>query len=150
MLATPNSASAIPWSIRRLGRQARRPAFLNGCWRAACVWLLAAGIPAAAQTNPTPGLKADFAARARQTFEAARARSTADTNDLAAALQFARASYDWADYATKDSQKAAIAQQGIESCRRIIKMTNSSAPGHYYLGMNLGQLADARRGLEGL
>ena len=34
-----------------------------------------------------------------------------------------------------------LAQQGIAACRQLIARTPKSAPAHYYLAMNLGQLA---------
>ena len=64
-----------------------------------------------------------------------------DTNDFAAAWQFARACYDFADFATNDTERATLAVQGIAACRQLLARQPKSAPGHYYLGMNLGQLA---------
>ena len=46
--------------------------------------------------------------------------------------------------------KADIAQKGIAACRGLVEKNPDSAPGHYYLAMNLGQLADAHKGLEAL
>ena len=65
------------------------------------------------------------------------------TNDSAAALQLARASFDFADFATNNAEHADIAKTGIAACRQWLAREPKSAPGHYYLAMNFGQLAEA-------
>jgi tetratricopeptide (TPR) repeat protein len=87
-------------------------------------------------TNPV------FAARAEKAFRLAQIQNAPATND-AAAWQFARACFDLADFATNDTQRAAIARQGIAACRDLLAHETNSAPGHYYLAMNEGQLAQA-------
>jgi tetratricopeptide (TPR) repeat protein len=57
------------------------------------------------------------------------------------ACEFARACFDRADFATNDAQRAAIAEQGIAACRQAILLAPDSAAAHFYLGVNLGQLA---------
>ena len=103
----------------------------------AAFFLVAAGL--AALANPeTNNL---FAARARAEFHRAQIQSQADTNDPVAAWQFARACYDFADFATNDTERATLAVQGIAAGRQLLAHWPQSAPGHYYLAMNLGQLA---------
>ena len=82
-----------------------------------------------------------FAGRAEAEFHRAQARLQSVTNDPAAAWQFARACYDFEDFATNDTGRATLAIQGIAACRQLLAQQPKSAPGHYYLGMNLGQLA---------
>lgn len=96
--------------------------------------------PAAATNDP-----AAFVRRAGENFKAAQARFLAETNNPEAEWQFGRAAFDWADHATSDAQRATIAQQGIAACRRLIERDPDSAPGHYYLAMNLGQLARTKK-----
>jgi len=98
----------------------------------------------------TPADPAQFAKRAEKAFTDAKTRFEADTNNAEAAWQLGRACYDWADYATTDTRKAEIARLGIAACRKLVEKDTNSALGHYYLAMDLGQLADARRGFEGL
>jgi tetratricopeptide (TPR) repeat protein len=57
------------------------------------------------------------------------------------AWQFARTCFDLADFATNNTERADIAQQGIDAARRAIADQPDSGPAHYYLGLNLGQLA---------
>jgi hypothetical protein len=64
--------------------------------------------------------------------------------DVQAAWQYARACFDLADFATNRSQRADLAEQGIGACRQALAHQSNSAPLHYYLGLNLGQLARTR------
>ena len=89
----------------------------------------------------SPETNAVFAARARKAFESAQVQFQSNTNDAGAGVQFARACFDFADFATNDASRAALAQQGIAVCRQITAQNPKLAAGHYYLAMNLGQLA---------
>ncbi len=82
-----------------------------------------------------------FAARAGAEFHRAQVQLQSNTNDSAVVWLFARACYDFADFATNDTERATIAIQGIAASRKLLAHQPESAPGHYYLGMNLGQLA---------
>ena len=83
-----------------------------------------------------------FAVRAEKAFRLAQIQLASGTN-YSIAWQFARACFDFADLATNDIQRAAIARQGIAACRELLARKTNSAPGHYYLAMNEGQLAQA-------
>jgi hypothetical protein len=82
-----------------------------------------------------------FAARAATEFHRTQIQFQSDTSNTTNAWQFARASYDFADFATNDAQRAALANQGIAACRQIMVRQPKTAAAHYYLAMNLGQLA---------
>jgi tetratricopeptide (TPR) repeat protein len=82
-----------------------------------------------------------FAARAREEYHLAQTRYREDADDSTNAWQFARSCYDAADFATNASERALLADQGIDACRQLIASIPESAPAHYYLAMNLGQLA---------
>jgi hypothetical protein len=84
-----------------------------------------------------------FAARAEKEFLQAQKQFAAQPGDVATAWQFGRASFDWAEFATNDAQRAALAQTGIDACCQSLAHAPKSAPAHYYLAMNFGQLADA-------
>ena len=73
-------------------------------------------------------------ARAQKQFEAEPANN-------AAACEFARAAFDRGEFATNDTERASIAVQGIAACRTVLKRDPKCVPAHFYLGMNLGQLA---------
>ena len=109
-------------------------------WPWAAGFLLLAGLGtalAAAPPNPV------FVARAAAEFDRTRAQYQSNTNDSAAALSFVRACFDFADLATNETQRAMLANQGITACHQWIAREPHSAPAHYYLAMNFGQLAQA-------
>jgi len=103
--------------------------------------LWAVGSPLLAE-EPTSRI---FAARAEAEWHRAQARFLSYTNDSAAAWQFARACYDLNDFVTNNAGRADLANQGIVACRHLLAMESNSAPGHYYLAIELGQLADTKR-----
>lgn len=111
----------------------------NRWWWCATRLLVAASL--------TMGVAADlpqagaFAARALRVFEQARQQHQLQPEAPTAAWQFARACFDWAEFATNDTQRAAIAEEGIAVSRRLVREQPHLAPAHYYLAMNLGQLA---------
>jgi tetratricopeptide (TPR) repeat protein len=84
-----------------------------------------------------------FLLRAEAEFLRAQKVFNAATNDAAARLQFARASFLYADLATNETQRAGIAQTGIAVCRQWLAGDPKSAPAHYYLAATLGELAQA-------
>src|SRR5437879_1335025 len=89
----------------------------------------------AASAEPNP------AAAARRLYRSAQAWYAKDPTNSTLAWEFARACYDAAEYATNNAERAEIAQQGITACIQLLARQPNSAPGHYYFGMNLGQLA---------
>ena len=109
-------------------------------WMVAAILLSAvAGMVFAGESlNPV------FAGRAGAEFHRAQTQFQSHTNDSAAAWQFARACYDFADFATNNADRAALAELGIAAGHQLLAREPKSAPGHYYLAMNFGQLADAR------
>jgi tetratricopeptide (TPR) repeat protein len=82
-----------------------------------------------------------FTARVRTEFYRAQNQFQSDTNNSTNAWQFARACYDFADFATNDAERADIANQAISACRQLVTREPKIAAAHYYLAMNLGQLA---------
>jgi hypothetical protein len=96
---------------------------------------------ASAQADPRGPGNAEFAGKARKAYDDAKTRFETDTNNPEAMWQFARACFDQADYATNSANRAEVAEEGIAVSRFLLKIATNSVPGHYYLGMNLGQLA---------
>lgn len=81
-----------------------------------------------------------FAQRAGAAFHQAQIRYQSHKNDAVSGWQFARTCFDWADWATNKTQRADVARQGMDACHQSLSLTNSAAA-HYYLALNLGQLA---------
>jgi len=98
--------------------------------------------PADAQTNSAGIItNVDPAARARQAFEQASALFQKDPLKSEAVWQFARATFDLGEFATNGTERAALAQKGIAACKQLLEREPGSLQAHYYLAMNLGQLA---------
>jgi tetratricopeptide (TPR) repeat protein len=110
--------------------------------------MMAAGMNLFAADGNGPALvdgKPAFASQTRMIYEAAKSRYAAQTNNAEAACDFGRACYDWADYATADRQRVEIAREGIAACKGLIMQDPDSVAGHYYMGMNLGQVAQTKK-----
>ncbi len=105
----------------------------------AALWLALAGH---AQADPTTNRI--FIIRAQKAFFQTQLNYEANTNSATNAWLFGRACFELADLATNDTQRAEAARHGIEACRQLTTHEPGFAPGHYYLAMNLGQLAKAR------
>jgi tetratricopeptide (TPR) repeat protein len=105
----------------------------------ALLLLLALAVRAPGQ----PATNKVFAARAETEFHQAQNRFATHPGEAAAAWQFGRASFDWAEFATNETRRAEVAQAGIAACRQLLARDPKSAPGHYYLAMDCGQLAKA-------
>lgn len=117
-------------------------ATLNSLARGRLAWIIAAIFPwFTAGIMSAQDAQKVFADRIDSEFRRARAEFQSKTNDTAAAWQFARATFDRADFAANDKERAALAQQGIDACRQVLARDPKAAAAHYYLAMNLGQLA---------
>ena len=100
-----------------------------------------AGLAETSHAADSTASRAHLLQYAQSQYEAARLRfETAPTNN-AAAGEFARTGFDRAEFATNDTERAALAVVCIDACRKLLARDPKSVPGHYYLGMNLGQLA---------
>jgi tetratricopeptide (TPR) repeat protein len=86
----------------------------------------------------------DCATLAQQQFSLKQSAYKSKPDDPQNASEFGRACFDLAEFATTKTQRAELAEQGIEACRKLLAKASNSAPGHYYLALNLGQLARTR------
>lgn len=134
MMAMFNSEHNKGGPVHRLARKCaafrRWPGLLLSTLLAA-----ASFVPTAAAEPP------DFAARSLRDYEKSRQRFQADTNNTQAAWQFSRACFEWAEFATNDTQRAELAERGIAVARDVTEREPKLGAAHYYLAMNLGQLA---------
>ena len=107
----------------------------------ACILTLAGQRASATDTNTTQGyLEVEFQKWHRQ-FQT-------NANDAETAWNFGRACFDMSSLQKDPAEEARYAQEGIDATRAALSLSPGSAPAHYYLGMDLGQLADTKRNLS--
>jgi hypothetical protein len=94
--------------------------------------------------------EASYTARYEKIFLESQETSRKQPTNAEAAWKYARACYDRADLATNDTQRAGFARLGIEAAHTSVRLQPGQPAAHYYLGINLGMLADATRTLGGL
>ena len=107
------------------------------------IWLLQlAGLSfnGSAQINSATN-SISFAQKAERAYLAARQRCEAEPTNSEAAWQLGRECFAWAEFATNHQQRAAVATEGIRVCRQLAEHEPRLAAAHYYLALNLGQLA---------
>jgi hypothetical protein len=83
----------------------------------------------------------NFYAYYEKIYLAARKSFQAASNDYQLAWQLGRACFDLGEFATNNTQRAAVAAEGIAACRQVVMNKPEWAAGHYYLALNLAQLA---------
>ncbi|MGH7952299.1 MAG: tetratricopeptide repeat protein [Limisphaerales bacterium] len=127
-MATFNSTSAGHRFWKQAGSLPHATKF------AATIFIFAAGMVFAGDTN-------SFAAKPESEFQRAQIQFQLNPKNSTNAWQFARACFDLADIAKTDKKRAAIANQGILACDQLIARDPKIAAAHYYLAMDLGELA---------
>jgi tetratricopeptide (TPR) repeat protein len=99
-----------------------------------CALLIVAAGFLHAETNTFP-------VRAERAFNEARQAVQKDPTNSIALIHLARVAFDWAEFARNDEQREEIALQGIAATRAVIARESTNSAAHYWLGMDLGQLA---------
>jgi len=121
-------------------------------FRVGCICVALAGLflsitgQAMAETGDTNAAVMDV----KKAFQQLHRKFLTQTNDTEVAWKLARACYDMADLSSERSEKAQFATEGIAAAQQCVALESNSAAGHYYLGMDLGQLADTKRNLSAL
>jgi tetratricopeptide (TPR) repeat protein len=77
----------------------------------------------------------------QRNYDAARRLHESNPDDDQAAWQFGRACFDRAEFAHDTAERASLADEGMAACRKVTAHQPNLASGHYYLGLNLAQLA---------
>src|SRR6185295_10199934 len=117
---------------------------------------LAAGPRAAAQAPASvqspDAVYADRAvlASARRAADLWSARLAADARDFDAAWKLARADY-WLGGHAPDAERRGFLERGIEAGRKAVALQPSRPEGHFWIGANMGALAESfglRQGLK--
>jgi tetratricopeptide (TPR) repeat protein len=105
----------------------------------------ASGLVAAEASPSRPATNA--VALAQADLLAARKRSTTETTNNVAAWELGRACFTWGKLLKDPVAQEKIYTEGIAACRRSLALNPQSGPAHYYLGMNIGRVADLKRNL---
>ncbi|MGA2174548.1 MAG: hypothetical protein ABSH38_06160 [Verrucomicrobiota bacterium] len=119
---------------------ARRNNSLSGTVLFLALLWLAPDARAAPQAAVPPGRIA-----AEQAYDAAKDRYQTNSADDEAAWQFARACFNRAEWAGKDSERAAVAKEGIAVCEKLLPRSPNLAAAYYYLGLNQAELARTKK-----
>src|SRR5436309_1547651 len=90
---------------------------------------------------PEARADSDFLARAEMAYHAAQDVYATNSGSIDSAITVARTAFDYAELAPNDNIRENIANQGIATGREAIRMNTNSAPAHYYLALNISQLA---------
>lgn len=110
-------------------------------WRSWLVaGLLLAGVRAAS-AQAQPPAATNLVAYAEQVLVSARDRYRREPASAEAAWQLGRACFDRAEFAATDTERATLAVEGIAALRPLVAREPKLAAAHFYLAMNLGQLA---------
>ena len=144
MLATPNSwrtSSSTP--VNLLPALLRRSLFVWFCSLA--LLQLPGFIPSAsAQESPESASKSKFSKILETAYLEAKSAIEKDSNSAEAQWRFAQTCFDWAEFNSSSSIKESVAEEGVKASRMLINANASSAEGHYYLAMNLGEIAETK------
>ncbi len=90
----------------------------------------------------TLGACAESAQEAHARFYAETRKAwSVDPTNPANVIQFGRAAFDHAEFAAGNSQRSSIAEEAIGTLKTLLGRESKSGPAHYWLAMNLGQLA---------
>jgi tetratricopeptide (TPR) repeat protein len=111
--------------------------------RLAQVWLTA-GLPLFSLTAAAvagAATDARYVAYVQAEYADAQNRFRIEADNPTNAESLACACYDAADLATNEDERADLARQGIAACRQSIVLNPKYGPTHYYLAMDMGQLA---------
>lgn len=84
---------------------------------------------------------------AEQNLAAARKRAAAESTNSAAACELGVACFTSATLITDRGLQEKLYTEGVTACRRSLALDPKSAAAHYYLGMNIGRVADLKRNL---
>lgn len=81
------------------------------------------------------------AASLREDYEKTRQAWQKASTNIQAATDFSRAAFELADRTPSDAERKVVAQEGIDAAQLVLRNDPNSAAGHYFLALNIGQLA---------
>ena len=90
------------------------------------------------------GESPSFAKYVERHYRETQERMRTQPGNVPAIIEFCAAAFNWAELAQKDSDRETIAEQAIAAAREALRLELTNAAAHYWLAMNLGQLARTR------
>lgn len=79
-----------------------------------------------------------------QQYKAARRQWQTDRTNLAVLVKFGETAFAWADTVNTSSERETIAEESVSALRLAVRDHPKSGEAHYYLALNMGQLARTR------
>src|SRR5262245_42740937 len=95
-----------------------------------------AGLTCYAVADTNSVTRDQLLAHAQEVFATALKAYEIESTNNVVAWKFAKAAFDRGEFSTNDTERAAIAVQGISACRKLIQRDAKCAQGYYYLGLN--------------
>ncbi|MEK7782136.1 MAG: hypothetical protein AAB370_11615 [Verrucomicrobiota bacterium] len=100
-----------------------------------------------AETSGHPAAITNVVALAEANLATARKRATVETTNSTVAWELGRACFTAGKLLKDPAAQEKIYTEGVAACRHSLSLDPKSAPAHYYLGMNIGRIADLKRNL---
>lgn len=142
---SPGALRTSPTDRRRYGRLTigAAPGAVGGAWRerSPAGWVLLIYVCACGFGSWSGAGQEEARVRTQQLYNEKEKEFQNQPKDHQTAWKFGRACFDLAELATNSTERAQIADRGISACRQALLINSNSAPAHYYLGLNLGELA---------
>ena len=107
-------------------------------------WMLAGCIFGVVSLADSPDAESIKKA-SEKVYDAALIRFQSEASSTEDAWQLARVAFDFSEHLDPSNHKESVARQGIAAARACIQQSADLGEGHYYLALNLGQLARCRR-----
>ena len=79
--------------------------------------------------------------QAREWYGLAKTNYLNKPGDAIAAVKFAEACFEWAEFARSSSERAPLALEGIGAAKVAVEKSSKDPGAHFFLAMNKGQLA---------
>lgn len=111
--------------------------------------LIGCGVRPAWAVEPTGarGALTNAIALAEANLVAARKLVATEPTNSLAAWHLGRACFTWGKTLKDPNAQEKLYEEGVAACRRSLSLDPKSGPAHYYLGMNIGRVADLKRNL---
>ena len=107
--------------------------YVHACLLTVAAWTLACTEPTQPRIKPKAGAF-DPVAHADKRLKEAREKFRVATTPDDTAWQLGAACFKRAEFAKDNPERAALAQEGIDACRKLVTANPKNFGGHYYLG----------------